>query len=434
MRINWRSLLGMNDKVQIFRVEPGFFKLFKLFKEKYRSLGRVGGSVSLRTFSKEEVASIAGFLGQSEDGLFQKGKIALLDFEKELEKTNFSEYSLVTLLEEVLQESISTKSEESQNEQKQEHDFLQLLHQELPDGAWWWDCIQSKSSDTRWIWSLYKQNAKELHEKLTVVFKAFLYLPEEGEFERLPFFAQRISGNPHFFDNSQIEGKLLLHCMHVDQVLRGLREGTMPKTTEELNELLGQYGLMRDDLWSFVTCQGILSSNEKGVHPVWKAAIEAGTVLNVPIKELIKVDKVWPVTGDKVWIVENSSVCSTLMDQVPCVPIICTHGQFRTASWLLVDLLVKSGCFLYYSGDIDPEGLIIAERLKKRYPEQVFFWRMDKASYEDSMSNEDISARLAKLDTITSRELEEVVGVMKERKKEKKQAIKKDLFQSLLVI
>ena len=166
-----------------------------------------------------------------------------------------------------------------------------------------------------------------------VVCKAFTSLPSEGEFERLPFFSQRITGNPHYFDSNGPEEKILLHWMYVDQVLHGNTDGVMPKTAGEKNDLLAEYGIMKDDLWNFVTCQGLLAANGNGVHPVWQAAVSTKTVMNVPMKELTKIERIWPATGTKVWIVENSGVCSTLMDAIQDAPIVCTHGQLRS-NWL----------------------------------------------------------------------------------------------------
>jgi uncharacterized protein (TIGR02679 family) len=408
----------MNNKVVILREEPGFIKLFNLIKEKYRSLGKIGGTVSMSSFTEEEIDSIAGFLGQSAHTIREKGKISLLSFEQELSQTVFSGFSLVELLEEVLQESISTKQEELDQEKANDQEFFQKIRLDYPEGSWWWDWMESKPPDGRWIWSLYKQNREDFFVKVTTVLKAFQeLLSRTDKYERLPLFSQRTTGNPHFFDYNTVTGKLLLNCLHVDQQLKGLRETGMPNTTEELNELLSSYGLMRDDLWSFVSCRGFLAEGEKGVHPVWKGAVETDTVLNMPIKELLKLKKVWPSKGNKIWIVENSSVCSTIVDEVPGAPVICTHGQFRAASWILLDFLVEAGCRFYYSGDLDPEGISIAQRLKDRYQNQVTFWRMDLESYIKSLSDEDISSRLAKMQKITSPELEEVSNALYERKR-----------------
>jgi uncharacterized protein (TIGR02679 family) len=320
------------------------------------------------------------------------------------------------LLEVVLQETINTKKEELEQEQKQEDVFIDSLKLVIPKASSWLTWIQSKTPDTRWIWSLYKQDKKELNEKLIAVFNAFTSTSRKGEFERLPFFSQRTTGNPHYFDNNEVAGKLLLHCMYVEQALQGNTGAVMPRSVEEINDLLAEYGIIRDDLWNFVTCQGLLASNQATIHPVWQAAIQTQTVMNIPMKELTKVDRIWPAKGKEVWIVENSSVCSTIMDEVPSAPIICTHGQLRMASWKLLDLLIQSGCTLYYSGDLDPDGLVIAERLKKRYNEQVVFWRMDREAYEISLSNEDISNRLSKLDSISSPEWSELINLMRDVK------------------
>ncbi len=408
----------MNNKVQMLSDEPGFVKLFTLFKNKYRSLGRIGGTVDIRNLTEGEVASVAGFLGQSPNTIQEKGKISLLSFEQELSQTVFSGYSLIQLLEEVLQESIFTKQEEYDQEKENDQEFFQKLRLGYPEGSWWWDWIESKPPDGRWIWSLYKQNREDFFEKITTVLKACQeLLSHSDKFERLPLFAQRTTGNPHFFDNNNVAGKLLINCLLVDQQLKGLRESGMPNTTEELNELLSSYGLMRDDLWSFVSCRGFLAEGETGVHPVWKGAVEIDSVLNMPIKELLKLKKVWPSKGNKVWIVENSSVCSTIIDEVSGAPVICTHGQFRAASWILLDFLVEAGCHFYYSGDLDPEGITMAQRLKDRYQNQVTFWRMDLESYIITHSDEDISSRLSKMQKITSPELKEVASALLERKR-----------------
>ncbi|MBP3039556.1 TIGR02679 family protein [Bacillaceae bacterium Marseille-Q3522] len=406
----------MNKKIQIFKEEPGFVKLFKLFKDKYRSLGRIGGNVHLREFTDTELESIAGFLGQSKDKLKQKGSIALLDFEKELANTGFSEYTLLPLLEEVLQEKIYTKKEELEQLRRQEEQFIVSVKQAIPEAARWLQWIQDKKPDTRWIWSLYQQNKTELHEKLVQVFRAFRVLPEKGEFERLPFFSQRTTGNPHYFDHNETAGKLLLHCMYVDQVSHLNPNAAMPKSVEELNDFLGEYGIMRDDLWNFVTCRGLLAAAKNSIHPVWRAAADMQTVMNVPMKELEKLERIWPFSGANVWIVENSSVCSTIMDAVPAAPIICTHGQLRAAGWRMLDLLVQSDCRLFYSGDLDPEGIIIADRLKKRYGDHLILWRMDTQAYKASLSNEAISTRMVKLDNLSSPEWQKLINLMNEVK------------------
>lgn len=48
--------------------------------------------------------------------------------------------------------------------------------------------------------------------------------------------------------------------------------------------------------------------------------------MNMPLRELLKIDKVVPAEGSQVYIVENSGVFSSLLDIVPNAPLACTHG------------------------------------------------------------------------------------------------------------
>ena len=47
----------------------------------------------------------------------------------------------------------------------------------------------------------------------------------------------------------------------------------------------------------------------------------------------------------------------------------CMNGQPRLTGLMLLDLLEKSGTTIYYSGDLDPEGILIAQKLADYYRE-----------------------------------------------------------------
>jgi uncharacterized protein (TIGR02679 family) len=401
----------MNRRLHAFK-EEGFIKLFEGFKSKYRSLGRMGGSVSLKGFSDGEVEMISGFLGMSPFVLRGKNKVSLQEFEKALAHSAFSDLSLLDVLQGVLGETILTKKEEVLQEEAEESLFLDRLRAAIPEAGWWIDYLQSKPAESRWIRALYQEASEELFDKIVMTFRAFSMHPKEGDFERLPFFSRRTTGNPHFFDSGGTAGRLLLHIMFCDQMTKGTTI-SFPRNSEAINTLLAEYGILRDDLWNFVTCQGLLARVNDSIHPVWQAAINTNTVLNVPIRELKNLGSVWPARGSNVWIVENSSVSSTIMDSVPHAPIICTHGQPRLAGVQLMDMLVENDCILHYSGDLDPEGIGIADRLKQRYGSKLHIWRMDLDSYFASLSKEDITGRLGKLDGLSDPSWEDLVQQMR---------------------
>ena len=103
--------------------------------------------------------------------------------------------------------------------------------------------------------------------------------------------------------------------------------------------------------------------------------------------------------------VENPAVFSMLIEKYSEISAICTNGQPRFSNLLLMDLLSKNSIF-YYSGDFDPEGLFIAQKLKKRYKERLVLWNYDREHYEQMKSDVILTEkRLALLDNITCEEL-----------------------------
>lgn len=96
----------------------------------------------------------------------------------------------------------------------------------------------------------------------------------------------------------------------------------------------------------------------------------------------------------------------------------CMNGQPRLSSVILLDLLAESGAEIYYAGDFDPEGLLIAQKIKQYYKGKFLYWHMSAEDYEKSRSKEMISEkRLKILDRITDTELEEVVLRIRDEKR-----------------
>src|SRR5690606_1905249 len=123
-------------------------------------------------------------------------------------------------------------------------------------------------------------------EDVRILNSAYTNLPKQ--LERYPLFCQRVAGDPHALDLSTTRGKLWIHLLHV---LAG-GTGAPPTQVEQVNELLLAYNLLRDDIHNFVTVANLLGFSNEEEHPVWKAAVETKTILNVPLRELLKIDRV----------------------------------------------------------------------------------------------------------------------------------------------
>ena len=118
--------------------------------------------------------------------------------------------------------------------------------------------------------------------------------------------------------------------------------------------------------------------------------------------------------------VENPAVFMEVVEKCEDkdLPLVCTYGQVKLAAIILLDLLVEAGYGLVYSGDIDPEGIQIADKLKQRYGDNLEFIGFDEETYFRNMSDIKVSEeRIHKLKQIKSEELKKVCECVRQYKK-----------------
>lgn len=406
-----------HQSIQYFKAHALYKKLFIKFKKKYESLGKIGGSVSLIQFSDNEIEELAEFLGIRPDILLKKRRITLLQFEKQLKKYKFDDLDLRQLLELYFGESLISNSQRQEQQALELRSYLNHLKMNYSSAEIWLDYLEGKSSDSYWIYRLMEESYDDFESYVDILDRVLQNIPEKPV--RLPVFAQQMTGNPHAFDRNQNLGRLLIHVLTVREARYDHEKVVMPTTSEGINELLLTYNILRDDIANYVTVANLMADTDSPKKEFWKIACDTRVVQNVPIRELIHLDSLYPSNHKKdVWIVENSGVFSSILDAVPEAPLICTHGQFKLASWKCFDLLVKNGIRLHYSSDLDPEGIGMAQRLLNRYPDFVELWEMTEYSYAKSVSNGDSlsEARLKKLNAITNQELLAIKHEMNQNK------------------
>lgn len=227
----------------------------------------------------------------------------------------------------------------------------------------------------------------------------------------LAVLAAKISGNPHYFDRGTAAGQLLVHaiCFYQGRAL--------PQSAHAWRELMLGVGIVPDALSSSVHAFGLRLRTEDGYHPAYEAFCARREPCVITLENLRGVTGV-DVCGDCVYVVENEMVFSFLIEcaRERSVTILCTSGQPRTAALELFSLLAAAHVRIFYSGDIDPEGIDIADRLWQQYADTVSIWRMSPADYGKSMSSEHIDqARLAKLKHIRHPALLETAACVREK-------------------
>lgn len=114
--------------------------------------------------------------------------------------------------------------------------------------------------------------------------------------------------------------------------------------------------------------------------------------------------------------------------------VVCTHGQFKLASYLLLDKLEAAGATIWYSGDHDPEGILMAQRLLHRYPLQLRPWRFGPEDYATTVSGANLSERrLKQLNNVMASELQDIAAVVRrEGKAGYQEKLLPDLLQDII--
>lgn len=251
-------------------------------------------------------------------------------------------------------------------------------------------------------------------ESIEILLKAISNLPTDGEFVRIPIFAERIAGNPHYFDKTT----KLTQALELLLAAQENRHYRSDMDAEEKANLLSVFGLAKDDLHSFVTCYGLEAYYKDEQVKQWFWANKEKTVQNIPLRSINRIDRVEPTEGEVVFVIENSAVYSSVIDMLEdnLVPIVCTHGNFKLSGLLMLNKLVKSNTIIYYSGDMDVKGITMANYLKKKYGENVWFWRMGIEDYFESISQVKINEKsLRRLNYIHEPCLQPVIDILKEK-------------------
>lgn len=122
----------------------------------------------------------------------------------------------------------------------------------------------------------------------------------------------------------------------------------------------------------------------------------------------------------EVMVMENPTVFMEVSEKYnkKDFPLVCTYGQVKLSGLILLDMFVKQGYKICYSGDLDPEGIQIADKLKQRYKNSLKFLGFDVNTYNQNLSNVYLSeTRIKKLNGIKSLELLKICDKIRVSKK-----------------
>ena len=395
-----------------FKNTPGLKRSLEKIKEKYESLGHLGGRIQLSHLKEEEREALSAYF--QKDYYKKSAQISVMSFEKALNNTKFEGVDFIDVLEYYFEEKLQSKKERHlQYEESKKKYFDKVLKsfEGTLANKWLKDLLKNKDNAYRTISQKYDENPSLLEKHLQCACEGLNELPLDDTKIRLALYASRITKDPHTFDRNKICGKLLLYAIAYKF------NCTYPENAEGESELLYKSGLLIDELSNFTICSGIRAWTSEGIHKGWEGFMQSEEPLQISLLNLSNVEKV-QCRDKRVYVFENPTVFSEVLYQTgkTSPSMICTYGQLRLASLVLLDKVVQGGVTVYYSGDFDPEGIMIADKLKQRYRESLILWRYGIEEYKEIQSRVKLTEqRLKKLENIKSTELQVIANEIKKR-------------------
>ena len=215
------------------------------------------------------------------------------------------------------------------------------------------------------------------------------HLPvRSGSSQYLAVFASDVTGNPHSFDRGAENGPLAEAVLrwYVETYQPPVASFSIPDSLKAVRrgQLFLRCGVMIDDVSNYVTVYGIRAMRrdgreDQGLQGFWaeKAAV------HVPLASVMEWTEMRPA---RVLIVENPSIFSMLISRFPDEAFMCVNGQPNLAALVALHLLAGSGAELRYGGDMDPEGLLIADHLWIFCGRKLKLWHMGPEEYLTAVS------------------------------------------------
>lgn len=387
--------------------QPAFNRFIEAWILKYQSLGDFGGQIQLSHLNSQEIESLNGLLGlHISDG---KLKITYRQFQRILSTTRFEGVDFFKVIELLKKQKVYSKKEMKQYREKKLNQFKSdLLSQFIETKCYDW--LNDYLNADKYVKRYFEDNNTQFYHIIEYVCHALNHLPiYESRFELLAIFAQKITKDPHYFDEDLPRDLLLKGISFLFEL------GELSKSSEEMTKVYYEAGILRDDLSNYCYICHILP---KDLKSSWQGFYDAYEPWNMNLHNINQIQSgFYP---QSVYIFENPSVfrslSSFIKEQQLSVGLISSNGQINLATYMLMDQLVDSGCHLYYAGDFDPEGLLIADKLKQKYKEHLSLLCYESEMFDKIKVHQlDISQnRIQMLQNIQDEELLLIANKIKE--------------------
>lgn len=390
-------------------------RLMTELKKKWISNGHLTGKITLNNISDEEKRDIEGIMG-----IHFSNSLNAKDFESAIiQNSVFGDSNIKEVLELYFGAKLITSKEKKLIKKNEDEFFFESLRKILDDingneQLYNW-LIKMKTNKSFGYITLQRLRKTKPNDTLTICSSVFKGINEINQnIYPIAIFASKISGNPHFLDRNSGDGSTLFVS-----ILAYILKEDYPTDSKSWYELLEKANLIKDEIAGSLAIYNVQLLKDNTAHQGAYWCYKYKQPFMLAYCNLNDIDKA-TTDNNIVYVVENEMVFTTLQKEIKDrnIALICTSGQPSLTAQKLIELLVKGNNRIFYSGDIDPEGLGICDRLWKKYPNNITPWLMDKNDYLASISNEKVSnQRLSLLDKIENPILKETSILLKENKK-----------------
>lgn len=389
----------MHSYTIYFKERDGFDRFINKLYEKYKSLGKISGIIKLNNITKEEKEVLSRLFGEEYE-IGSNISISVKKFINIMNNSKFIDFDINTLVKEYLNTDLISKKEEININKDEENMYYEELSK---DNIWFKDIINKKSKSYNIIHQRYLKNKKLLKKELTNIINLINNLPKEKVL--LPIFASSITQNPHYLDIDNSHSVLFF------SVLSDISNMNYPNTREEKIKLLEKHNIGIDNISNFAITYKLLSNKES-----INSFNEENEPLILNIQNIMNIEK-FDTKKKRVFIFENPSILSEIINKNIDESIIIADGFPNTSVYLLIEKLIKTNNKLYYNGDFDPEGVLIASKLKEKYKDNIELFCYTKEDYECCTSKNIINAsRMSKLNKVNDKELNEIKNILMDTK------------------
>lgn len=204
----------LHEFVAYLKGNPGYDRIIVQIREKYQSLGHLGGTIRLDKISNDEREVLRSLF--KKNYLQKSASFPVEKFISSFETTRYRGIDFETVLSCYFGEKLSWKKNlRSQYADEKSQYFRQIItvFNDSPAALWLEDILGNKNNAYALLNLKYNEDPEHLKRLLRQVCNGLNRSVAESEKVRLALFASQITKDPHAFDMNRDGGRLLLYAL-----------------------------------------------------------------------------------------------------------------------------------------------------------------------------------------------------------------------------